>query len=136
MVLLAFPFNRLCRSSRTGAYLVAGYNLASFVGRILFGFLADSRVGPLTSLCLAMVLMAISILAIWIASSGLLAPLIVFLLINGAASGALLSLQPPALASLYGVGEMPSTMAMVSMSRAAVSRNKQRSKEGGSGYAS
>jgi hypothetical protein len=82
--------------------------------------MADSRVGPLTSLCLAMLLMAISILVIWIASSGLLAPLIIFLLINGAASGALLSLQPPALASLYGVAEMPSTMAMVSMSRVAV----------------
>lgn len=100
--------------------MVAGYNLASFVGRIVFGLLADSRVGPLTSLCLAMLLMAISILAIWIASSGILAPLILFLLINGAASGALLSLQPPTLASLYGVREMASTMSMVTMSRAAV----------------
>lgn len=101
---------------------MAGYNLASFVGRILFGFLADSRVGPLTSLCLAMVLMAVSILSIWIASSGHLAPLILFLLVNGAASGALLSLQPPALAAMYGVQEMASTMAMVTMSRAAVRR--------------
>jgi MFS family permease len=107
------------RSSKTGSYLVAGYNLASFVGRILFGFLADSRVGPLTSLCLAMLVMAISILAIWIASSGLLAPLIIFLLANGAAAGALLSLQPPTLAALYGLTEMASTMSMVTMSRAA-----------------
>lgn len=111
----------LLRSIQTGTYLVAGYNLASFVGRILFGLLADSRVGPLTSLCLAMILMALSILSIWIASNGILAPLIIFLLINGAASGALLSLQPPALASMYGVDEMASTMAVVTMSRAAVS---------------
>jgi MFS family permease len=111
----------LTRSSKTGSYLVAGYNLASFVGRILFGFLADSRVGPLTSLCLAMLLMAISILSIWIASSGLLAPLILFLLVNGSAAGALLSLQPPTLAALYGLTEMASTMSMVTMSRAAVS---------------
>lgn len=109
------------RSSKTGSYLVAGYNLASFVGRILFGFLADSRVGPLTSLCLAMLLMAFSILSIWIASSGLLAPLILFLLVNGSAAGALLSLQPPTLAALYGLTEMASTMSMVTMSRAAVS---------------
>ncbi|UZJ52530.1 hypothetical protein CBS101457_001850 [Exobasidium rhododendri] len=106
-------------TAQTGAYLVAGFNLASFIGRIVFGFMADSRVGPLTSLCLAMILMGISILTIWIASSGSLGPLILFLLVNGAASGALLSLQAPALASLYGVSEMPSTMAIVSMSRAA-----------------
>lgn len=68
-----------------------------------------------------MILMALSILSIWIASNGILAPLLIFLLINGAASGALLSLQPPALASMYGVDEMASTMAVVTMSRAAVS---------------
>lgn len=99
--------------------LTAGYNLASAVGRLLFGFMADGRVGPLTSLCIAMMLMAVSILAIWLATGAQLAPLIVFLLINGAASGALLSLQPPVLSSLYGVSAMTVTMAMVTMSRAA-----------------
>lgn len=92
--------------------------MASAVGRLGFGFLADTRVGPVTSLCLAMVLMAISILAIWMTSFGLLAPLIVFLLVNGAAAGAILSLQPPVIASLYGVTEMAVTNAMVTMSRA------------------
>lgn len=104
-------------SAETGAWLVAGFNLASAVGRIFFGFLADGRVGPLTSLCLAMLLMAISILSIWMASGGLLAPLVCFLLINGAASGALLSLQAPVLSSLYGVSAMSVTLAMVTMSR-------------------
>lgn len=66
-----------------------------------------------------MLLMSTSILAIWMTSHGLLAPLIVFLLVNGAASGALLSLQPPVMAALYGLSEMAVTMAMVSMSRAA-----------------
>lgn len=66
-----------------------------------------------------MLLMAVSILAIWMTTSGLLAPLIVFLLLNGAASGALLSLQPPVVASLYGLNEMAATNAMVTMSRAA-----------------
>ena len=68
-----------------------------------------------------MLLMATSILSIWIASSGVLAPLILFLLVNGSAAGALLSLQPPTLAALYGLTEMASTMSMVTMSRAAVS---------------
>lgn len=66
-----------------------------------------------------MLLMAVSILAIWMASSGLLAPLIIFLLINGAASGAVLSLQPPVVASLYGLSEMTVTNAMITMSRVA-----------------
>lgn len=104
-------------SAEAGAWLVAGFNLASAIGRILFGFLADGRIGPLTSLCLAMLLMAISILSIWMASGALLAPLICFLLINGAASGALLSLQPPVLSSLYGVSAMAVTLPMVTMSR-------------------
>lgn len=121
-------------SAETGAWLVAGknyhlnsfhlltlsssgYNLASAMGRLIFGVLADGRVGPVTSLCAAMVLMTVSILAIWMASDGLLAPLVIFLLVNGAASGALLSLQPPVIASLYGVSEMSVTMAMVTMSR-------------------
>ena len=104
-------------SAETGAWLVAGFNLASAVGRIMFGFLADGRIGPLTSLCLAMLLMAISILSIWMASGALLAPLICFLLINGAASGALLSLQAPVCSSLYGVSAMSTTLAMLTMSR-------------------
>lgn len=93
-------------SSETGAWLVAGYNFASAVGRIVFGLMADSRLGPVTTLCVAFVLMATTILSIWVAAGVYLGPLILFLLLNGAAGGALLSLQPTVIASMYGTSEL------------------------------
>ncbi|PWN97536.1 MFS general substrate transporter [Tilletiopsis washingtonensis] len=104
-------------TAETGAWLVAGYNLASALGRIMFGFLADSRFGPISSLALSMLLMGASILGIWSVSDSL-AALISFLIINGAAAGALLSLMPIVNASLFGVQETVVTMSMLTMSRA------------------
>ncbi|PWN90577.1 MFS general substrate transporter [Acaromyces ingoldii] len=104
-------------SSETGAWLVAGYNFASAVGRIMFGLMADSRLGPVTTLCVAFILMATTILSIWVAAGTYLPPLVIFLLLNGAAGGALLSLQPTVVASMYGTSELAVTMAMVTIGR-------------------
>lgn len=53
----------------------------------------------------AMLLMATSILGIWTIGDSL-AIMIVFMLVNGAASGALLSLMPTVNAALFGMQEV------------------------------
>ncbi|ETS63478.1 hypothetical protein PaG_01764 [Moesziomyces aphidis] len=104
-------------SPNTGAWLVAGYSLASAVGRVAFGMVADTRVGPVTSLMLALVLASTSILAVWTVSSNL-ATLALAMVLNGGSSGALLSLQPPVNAAIFGVHQTALTMSMMMCSRA------------------
>lgn len=72
-------------SSSAGAGLVATFNFASALGRVGFGLLAD-RIGPLNALFIGLVLSATSMLAMWPVSETL-APLILFVIINGAANG-------------------------------------------------
>ncbi|PWN27573.1 MFS general substrate transporter, partial [Jaminaea rosea] len=99
-----------------GAYLVAGFSLANALGRLGFGLLADLR-GAVTSLLLAMTITGVSILTMWVVAGDNLGLLVAFLLINGACTGALISLQPTVNASLFSVGEMGVTMSMVLFSR-------------------
>ncbi|KDN35028.1 MFS general substrate transporter, partial [Tilletiaria anomala UBC 951] len=115
-------------SPNVGAWLVAGYNLSSAVGRILFGILSDSLLGPVTTLTLCIFLFGATILSIWLLAASSLVPLIAFILLNGAAGGALLSLQPAVSASVWsehggtgggggGRGEMQSVLAMTTSGR-------------------
>ncbi|KAJ9476945.1 putative Riboflavin transporter MCH5 (putative) [Pseudozyma hubeiensis] len=104
-------------SSNTGAWLVAGYSLASAVGRVAFGMLADTRVGPVSSLMLALMLASVSILAVWTVSTSL-ATLSLAMVLNGSSTGALLSLQPPVNAAIFGVHQTALTMSMMMCSRA------------------
>ena len=100
-------------SPDTGAWLVAGYSLASAMGRVAFGMVADTRVGPVTSLMLALMLSGISIMAIWTVSTSL-ATLALAMVLNGGSSGALLSLQPPVNAAIFGVHQTALTMVSAS----------------------
>lgn len=104
-------------SPNTGAWLVAGYSLASAIGRVAFGMVADTRVGPVTSLMLALLVSSTSIMAIWTVSTSL-ATLALAMVLNGASSGALLSLQPPVNAAIFGVHQTVLTMSMMMCSRA------------------
>jgi hypothetical protein len=79
-----------------------------------------------TTLWLCFVLFGTTILSIWVAAAGRLAPLIIFMLLNGAAGGALLSLQPTVSASVWKNsssseprrgGEVESVLAMSTMGR-------------------
>jgi MFS family permease len=79
-------------SSATGAGLVAGFNACSAIGRLLSGWLSD-RVGPVNTFLGAMVLNAVSMLAIWPVSNTL-APLLIFSMFNGLANGAFFTLFP------------------------------------------
>lgn len=111
-------------SPNTGAWLVAGYSLASAVGRVAFGMVADTRVGPVTSLMLALVLASTSILAVWTVSSNL-ATLALAMVLNGGSSGALLSLQPPVNAAIFGVHQTALTMVRRSPRGAPMSKQKR-----------
>lgn len=52
-------------SSSTAALIVSGFNLASALGRIIFGFGADKVLGSINSMLLCLVVTGVSTLVIW-----------------------------------------------------------------------
>lgn len=98
-------------SSSAGAGLVAAFNFSSALGRVGFGLLAD-RIGPLNSLFIGLVLSATSMLAVW-PVSGTLAPLAVFVIINGAANGSFFATMPTVVGHLFGSVRVAVAMATI-----------------------
>lgn len=98
-------------SSSTGAGLLAGFNFSSAVGRIICGFLCD-KLGPLNTLLVSLMLSAISMLALWPASTTL-APLAVFVVINGAANGGFFATMPTVVGNVFGSARVSVAMGMV-----------------------
>lgn len=122
-------------SSSQGAGLVAGYNVASLVGRLGFGASSD-RLGPLNVLILTLIVNAISFLAIWPVSKTVV-PLVFFVVLNGAANvrlcahltskhvadfrfsllaylqGGFFTVMPTVVGSLFGTARLGVAMAMV-----------------------
>ena len=74
-------------SHSASAGLAAGFNLASAVGRIAFGQLAD-WIGPINALIIAFAVNSISLLLVW-PLSGTVGPLVVFVILTGVAAGEL-----------------------------------------------
>jgi MFS family permease len=87
-------------SPYTGAALVAGFNFSSAIGRIAIGFMCD-KLGPLNSLFATLMLSALSMLCLWPISSSL-APLIVFVALNGAGNGGFFSVMPTVVSNVFG----------------------------------
>lgn len=87
-------------SSTTGAWLTAGYNLCAAFGRMGFGVLSD-RIGAVSTLLLAMLLNATSMLAIWPVSD-MLPTLSIFAAVNGMANGAFFTTLPTVITQIYG----------------------------------
>ncbi|KAM0258946.1 hypothetical protein ACHAQJ_003602 [Trichoderma viride] len=98
-------------SPNVGAGLVAGFSLSSAAGRIVSGFASD-RVGSINTVLASLVLTAVSMLAIWPTSTAL-GPLIVFVVINGAANGAFFSTMPTAISKVFGSARVAIAMSMV-----------------------
>ena len=98
-------------SPTSAAGLVAGFNLSSAVGRIGFGQIAD-YLGPINSLTLALSLNAISLLVIWPVSTSL-APLIIFVVVNGTANGGFYSCIPSAVGSITDSSRFASAMGLL-----------------------
>jgi len=98
-------------SSSTGAGLVAGFNFSSAVGRIFCGMLCD-RIGALNVLFSSLFLTALSMLALWPKSSTL-APMVVFVMINGLSNGGFFSTMPTVVGNVFGSARVSIAMGMV-----------------------
>lgn len=96
---------------KAAAALVAGYNAASAVGRIIMGYCCD-KIGALNSLFVTLVLVALSMLALWPVSQTL-GPLIVFVVINGAACGGFFSVFPTVSGNVFGSARVSVAMGML-----------------------
>ncbi|KAI1266060.1 major facilitator superfamily domain-containing protein [Xylariaceae sp. FL1019] len=103
--------NAIGLSSATGAGLLAGWNFASAIGRIVSGILCD-RIGALNALLLALSLSAISMLAVWPISTTL-APLAVFSIVNGMANGGFFSTMPTVVGNCFGSARVTVAMGMI-----------------------
>jgi len=68
--------------------------------------------GPLNTLFLSLLLSATSMLVLWPASSTL-APLIAFVVINGAANGGFFSTMPTVVGSVFGSARVSVAMGMI-----------------------
>ncbi|RYP18619.1 hypothetical protein DL765_003826 [Monosporascus sp. GIB2] len=98
-------------SSGTGAGLLAGFNFASAIGRIVCGILCDI-IGPLNSLFLSLSICAISMLVVWPVSQSL-APLAIFVIVNGLANGGFFSTMPTVVGNVFGSARVSVAMGMV-----------------------
>jgi len=98
-------------SPSAGAGLVAGFNFSSAVGRLCCGFLSD-LIGPVNTLLISLILSALSMLAIWPVSNSL-GPLILFVIINGAANGGFFSTMPTVVGSVFGSRRVSVAMGMI-----------------------
>lgn len=99
-------------SPTLGAILVSVWNFASAVGRVFTGILSDRLLGPVNTLLFILLLLALSLLAIWPASTSF-GPVLIFSLINGAASGGFFSIMPTVVASVMGTQRMAVAFSMV-----------------------
>lgn len=98
-------------SPSAGAGLVAGFNFSSALGRLACGAASD-RIGPVNVLFLALLLSALSMLAIWPVSTTL-APLAFFVVISGAANGGFFSTMPTVVGAVFGAARVGVAMGMI-----------------------
>ncbi|TRM62463.1 major facilitator superfamily domain-containing protein [Schizophyllum amplum] len=98
-------------SDTVGSLLLATFNLSSGLGRLGFGYLCDV-LGPITSLTFALLLSALSLLAIWPVSNSL-APLVVFIILDGLGNGGFFSTVPSVVGHVYGPNRMTGVLGMV-----------------------
>lgn len=103
--------NSLGLSASAGAGLVAGFNFSSAIGRLCCGFLSDS-IGPVNTLFIALLVSALSMLAVWPVSSSL-GPLIFFVIVNGMANGGFFSTIPTVVTSVFGSKRVGVAMGMI-----------------------
>ncbi|KAJ5788681.1 hypothetical protein N7457_003671 [Penicillium paradoxum] len=98
-------------SSSTGAGIVAAFNFASALGRLLCGVCSDFF-GPLNTLFMSLLLSALSMMIIWPISTSI-GPLIVFVIVNGMANGGFFSTMPTVVGNTFGSARVSVVMGMV-----------------------
>ncbi|KAK4053336.1 hypothetical protein OIO90_003948 [Microbotryomycetes sp. JL221] len=94
------------------AALLAGFNIASAVGRIVFGIGADMYLGAVNAMLACLMGFAISTLLIWPFATSV-APLALFAILSGAAVGGFFSLIPGFLATLFGTKTLSVAFPMI-----------------------
>lgn len=99
------------QTPQVGAALVAGFNFSSAIGRILCGLLGD-KLGAVNSLLLSLVISAVSMLALWPVSKSM-APLIAFVVINGAGNGGFFAIMPTVVGNVFGSARVSVAMGMI-----------------------
>ncbi|TXT08907.1 hypothetical protein VHUM_03035 [Vanrija humicola] len=99
-------------SGTTGAALVCVFNFSSAIGRIATGFLSDRLLGPLNTLFAVLFITCLSLLVLW-PSSVSLAPLIIFVLVNGASSGGFFAIMPTVVNNIMGSQRMTVAFGMI-----------------------
>ncbi|WOO80772.1 Aspyridones efflux protein apdF [Vanrija pseudolonga] len=99
-------------STSTGAVTVAVFNFSSAVGRFLTGFVSDRLLGPINTLFAVLFITGFSLLALW-PSSVSLAPLMVFVIINGTASGGFFAIMPTVVGSVLGMQRLAVAFGMI-----------------------
>ncbi|KAF7559399.1 hypothetical protein G7046_g4763 [Stylonectria norvegica] len=98
-------------SASTGAGLVAGFNFSSAVGRIGCGLLCD-RIGALNVLFISLLLTGLSMLAIW-PISNTLAPMVIFVILNGISNGGFFSTMPTVVGNVFGSARVSVALSMI-----------------------
>ncbi|KAF3353729.1 hypothetical protein VdG1_08035 [Verticillium dahliae VDG1] len=98
-------------SSSTGAAVLAGFNFSSAIGRILSGYLCDI-LGSLNTLSMFLIINALSMIALWPASTSL-APLVVFAILNGLTNGGGVATMPTVVGNVFGSARVSTAMGMI-----------------------
>ncbi|RBQ87453.1 hypothetical protein VDGD_02881 [Verticillium dahliae] len=98
-------------SSSTGAAVLAGFNFSSAIGRILSGYLCDI-LGSLNTLSMFLIINALSMIALWPASTSL-APLVVFAILNGLTNGGVFATMPTVVGNVFGSARVSTAMGMI-----------------------
>jgi MFS family permease len=91
-----------------GAAMVASFNFSSAIGRIGLGLLCDFF-GPLNMLFVTLLMIGSSMLVLWPFSNSL-APLVVFAIWNGVASGGFFPVMPTIVGGVFASQKMPIVM--------------------------
>lgn len=99
-------------SASLGAVLVCVWNFSSALGRIFTGVAADRFFGPLNTLFIVLTLIALSLLILWPTSTSF-APVLIFTIVNGAASGGFFSIMPTVVGSVMGTQRMAVAFGMI-----------------------
>ena len=98
-------------SSHVGAALVVTFNFSSAIGRVIYGLMGDN-VGAVNTLFVAFTLNAVSLLTLWPVSASL-APLTIFVLLNGAANGGFFAIMPTVVGNVFGSARVSVAMGMI-----------------------
>jgi MFS family permease len=99
-------------SATLGAVLVSAWNFSSALGRIFTGLASDRLFGPINTLFIVMSLICMSLLVLWPTSTSF-APLLIFTIINGAASGGFFSIMPTVVGSVMDAQRMATAFGMI-----------------------